>query len=287
MPARHARVRRFDRRERAVIRRIVRGVAFVFVGVYLGVAGLLYVFQRDFLYYPDPRRPSAALARIPNLDEIELTTSDGHRLLAWYRPAPTDRPTVVFFHGNAGNIGDRAFKLARFVEAGFGILAPEYRGYGGNDGEPTEAGLYADANAAMDFLQREADGIIVYGESLGTGIATRVASGHRVAALVLEAPYTSITAMAAEQFPYFPVSLMLKDRFDSLSRIAQVRTPILIMQGEGDQVVPPALGRELFAAAPEPKQFWSSPEGGHDDLFSFGAWEIVADFLRRHIQSRA
>jgi fermentation-respiration switch protein FrsA (DUF1100 family) len=124
---------------------------------------------------------------------------------------------------------------------------------------------------------------VVYGESLGTGVATRVASEHPAAALVLEAPYTSMAAMAATQFPYFPVRLMLKDRFDSLSRIARVRAPILIMQGELDQIVPPALGRELFAAAPEPKEFWSVPDGGHDDLFDFGADEAVLDFLQRRV----
>jgi fermentation-respiration switch protein FrsA (DUF1100 family) len=114
-----------------------------------------------------------------------------------------------------------------------------------------------------------------------------VASGQQIAALVLEAPYTNVTAMAAAQFPFLPVSLMLKDRYDSLSRIAQVHAPILILQGERDQVVPPALGRELFAAAPEPKEFWSSPDAGHDDLFDVGADQAVLDFLRRRVPGPA
>jgi uncharacterized protein len=175
-----------------------------------------------------------------------------------------------------------------FANADLGVLMPGYRGYGGNGGRPTEAGLYADAAAAMDFLAKEgiaADRIVLYGESLGTGVATHLASRHQVGALVLEAPYTSITAMAMSQFFFMPVSLMLQDRFDSLSRIAQVKAPILIMQGERDRVVPPELGRELFAAAPEPKELWSAPEGGHEDLYSYGAPATVLDFIRRRVPS--
>lgn len=267
------------------MKRAVISIVIVFASLYLGVAGLLYVYQRDYLYFPDVQRP-VALAGVSSLREIELVTSDGLRLLAWYVPPPEGKPLLLYFHGNGGNIGYRASRLSRFADAGLGVLMPEYRGYGGNEGQPSETGFYADAMAATDFLQAEgfgAERIIVYGASLGTGVATRVASEHEFAALILEAPYTSITAMAVRQFSNMPVSLMLIDRFDSLSRIAQVRSPILIFQGELDQIVPPALGRELFAAAPEPKEFWSVPEGGHDDLYSYGAAEAVLDFLRRHV----
>jgi hypothetical protein len=262
------------------------GIAFALVGLYLGVAGLLYAYQRDFLYFPDIRRPVATPANLPTFKEVELVTADGLRLLAWYVPPPKGRPVLLYFHGNGGHVGYRWSRLSRFAASGFGVLMPEYRGYGGNEGQPSEVGFFADAAVAMAFLDKEGippDRIVVYGESLGTGVATRVASERQLAALVLEAPYTSITAMAAAQFPFLPVSLMLKDRFDSLSRITRVRAPILIMQGERDQIVPPTLGRALFTAAPEPKEFWSSPDGGHDDLFDFGADEAVIDFLSRRV----
>jgi len=264
------------------------GVAFVVTGLYLGVAGLLYAYQRDFLYFPDIRRPVATPANIPTFKEVDLVTADGLRLLAWYVPPPEGRPVLLYFHGNGGHVGYRWDRLSQFAASGYGVLMPEYRGYGGNEGQPSEAGFFADAEIAITFLEKEGippDRVVVYGASLGTGVATRVASEHQVAALVLEAPYTSITVMAAAQFPYFPVSLMLKDQFDSLSRIARVRAPILIMQGTQDRIVPPALGRELFVAAPEPKEFWSSPDGGHDDLFDFGADEAVLDFLQRRVQA--
>ena len=271
-----------------MIRRIVMGVAFVSIALYLGVAGFLYAYQRDYLYFPDIRRPVATPANVPTFKEVELVTADGLRLLAWYVPPPEGRPVLLYFHGNGGHVGYRSDRLSRFAASGFGVLMPEYRGYGGNEGQPSEAAFFADADVAMAFLEKEGippDRIVVYGASLGTGVATRVASEHQVAALVLEAPFTSITAIAAAQFPYFPVSLMLKDQFNSLSRIARVRAPILIMQGERDQIVPPPLGQELFAAAPEPKEFWSSPDGGHDDLFSFGADEAAIDFLQRRVPS--
>jgi fermentation-respiration switch protein FrsA (DUF1100 family) len=268
------------------MRRILVSIIIVIASVYVGVAGILYAYQRDFIYFPDMQRPIARLAGVKPLREIELVTSDGLRLLAWYVPPPEGKPVLIYFHGNGGNIGYRSPRLSEFTSAGLGVLMPEYRGYGGNEGQPTEVGLYADATAAMAFLQSEgvgAERIIVYGESLGTGVATRVASEHQVAALVLEAPYTSITAMAALQFSFLPVNLMLSDRYDSLSRIAEVRAPILIFRGERDEIVPPALGCELFEAAREPKEFWAVPEAGHNDLYRYGAAETVLDFLRRRV----
>jgi fermentation-respiration switch protein FrsA (DUF1100 family) len=265
---------------------MVMSIAFVLGALYLGVAGLLYAYQRDFLYFPDVQRPVATPTAVPAFKEVELVTADGLRLLAWYVPPPEGRPVLLYFHGNGGHVGYRWYRLSRFVAAGYGVLMPEYRGYGGNEGQPSEAAFFADSDVAMAFLQKEGlspDRIVVYGESLGTGVATRVASENQIAALVLEAPYTSISAMAGAQFPYLPVSLMLKDRFDSLSRIVKVRAPILVMQGERDQVVPPALGQELFAAASEPKEFWSTPDGGHDDLFDFGADEAAVDFIERRV----
>jgi fermentation-respiration switch protein FrsA (DUF1100 family) len=271
-----------------MVRSAIASIALVLLGIYLGAAAVLYVFQRDYLYFPDKQRPAADLAGVASLREFELVTSDGLRLLAWYLPPARGRPVVLYFHGNAGSIANRVPRLADFADAGLGVLMPEYRGYGGNEGVPTETGLYADAAAAMDFLDKEAiapNRIVVYGESLGTGVATRVASEHGVAAVVLEAPYTSIAAIAARHYSFVPVGLMLKDRFDSLSRIAQLRAPILILQGERDQVVPPELGRELFAAAPEPKQFWVAPGAGHEDLYDHGAANIVLAFLRRHVRA--
>jgi fermentation-respiration switch protein FrsA (DUF1100 family) len=269
----------------AMARRILGFAAIVLAG-YLGFVALLYASQRSFLYFPDTQRPALALARLPALQEATIATSDGLSLLGWYLPPPEAAPVVLHLHGNAGNIGHRAFLLRELARAGMGVLLLEYRGYGGNAGEPTETGLHHDARAALDFLRMQgiADNrIVVYGESLGTGAAVRLASEHPVGALVLESPYSSIVDLAAHTFPYVPVRLLLKDQFDSLARIKTVRAPLLVMQAAQDEIIPPELGRALFAAAPEPKEFWSSPQGGHNDLHRFGAGAAVIAFVRKHI----
>ena len=255
---------------------------------YLGLAAVLYGFQRNLLYFPDTTKPNSSAAAVVSLQDVELVTSDGVRLLAWYVPAPRGKPMLVYFHGNGGNLEHRASRLRQFAEAGYGVLMPEYRGYGGNAGQPTEAGFYRDAVAAVTFLQSRghtARDIIVYGESIGTGVAIRIASEQHFAAVVLESPFTSIADVARTQFWFLPVDVLVRDRFDSLSRIGRVRAPLLVLQGGRDNIVPPALGRELFAAAPGPKEYWSAAEGGHNDLFQFGAGDAVLDFLRRHVRA--
>jgi len=267
---------------------VLTGIAIAVAGLYLALAAYLYAYQRDFLYFPDLRKPDASSIGLAGLKEVQLDTSDGLHLLAWYVPPPEGKPVVLYFPGNGGNLNNRGDRLLRLANAGMGVLMPEYRGYGGNAGNPSESSFYTDAEAAMAFLRNDGiadDRIVLYGESLGTGVATRLASEHKVAALILEAPYTSITAMAAAQFYFLPISLMLKDRFGSLSRIGNIHAPILVLQGDRDEIVPPALGQQLFAAAPEPKELWSARGGGHNDLVEFGALDAVISFLSRHVAS--
>jgi fermentation-respiration switch protein FrsA (DUF1100 family) len=248
------------------------------------VAGV-YALQRHLLYFPDTDRPDPTGLNLSSMREIEIVTADRLRLLAWYVPAQANGRVIVYFHGNGGNIAYRGERLRHFVDKGFGALFLEYRGYGGNLGSPTEEGLFADARAALDFLNSEgvrADRIVLYGESLGSGVAVQMASERPVALLLLEAPYASIAAVARWHYPFLPVDLILKDRFDSLSRIGAVKSPILVLQGGRDNVIPIESGRELFAAAPEPKEIWVAPDGGHNDLVSFGALAAADDFIRRH-----
>ena len=245
----------------------------------------VYALQRHLLYFPDTHRPDPTRLNLSSMREIEIVTADGLRLLAWYVPAQADRRVIVYFHGNGGNIANRGDRLRHFADGRFGVLLLEYRGYGGNLGSPTEDGLFADARAALDFLNSQgvgADRIVLYGESLGSGVAVRMASEQPVALLLLEAPYASIAAVARWHYPFLPVDLILKDRFDSLSRIGAVKSPILVLQGGRDNVIPAESGRELFAAAPEPKEIWVAPDGGHNDLASFGALAVADDFIRRH-----
>ena len=260
-------------------------LGFAAVG-YAALVGGLYVFQRQLLYLPDRTRPELAGLAELGVREVTLSTEDGLLLLSWYLAGHPGRPVIAYFHGNGGHIGYRIERLLRFARQGFGVLMLEYRGYGGNPGTPSEAGFYADGRAALDFLDREGvtpNRLVLYGESLGSGVAVELAAQHGIAALILEAPPTSVAEVAQCHFPYVPAARLVTDRFDSLSRIAKVRAPILVLHGERDRVVPIRFGRALFDAAPEPKEGWFMPEAGHEDLARYGGLEAAVAFIARRL----
>lgn len=252
------------------------------VVAYAALVGGLYLFQRQLLYFPDRARPELLGLEKLGVREVMLTTEDGLSLLSWYLPARPGRPVIAYFHGNGGHIGYRVERLLRFAREGYGMLMAEYRGYGGNPGAPSETGFYADGRAALAFLDREGvapSRLVLYGESLGSGVAVALAVQHEVGALILEAPPTSVAEVAQCHFPYVPASRMVIDRFDSVSRIAGVRAPILVLHGESDRVVPIRFGRALLDAAPDPKEGWFAPEAGHEDLARYGGLDVVVAFI--------
>jgi fermentation-respiration switch protein FrsA (DUF1100 family) len=265
--------------------RVVLTLLGAAIALYAALAGGLYLYQRKLLFVPDTARPDVRELGIAAVQEITLETPDGLRLLTWWLPPEPGRPVVVYFHGNAGHLGFRATRMGLFHAAGFGVLYPEYRGYGGNPGDPTETGLFTDARTAMAFLA--AQGIapartVVFGESLGTAVATRMASEHPIAALILESPFTSIADVAQSHYPYVPAKALLKDRFETLAFIGTVKAPILMMLGERDTIVPPAFTRRLYEAAREPKTLWVAPEGHHSNLRDLGSFEVVIPFVKKN-----
>jgi fermentation-respiration switch protein FrsA (DUF1100 family) len=197
------------------------------------------------------------------------------------RPLPASR---LFLHGNAGSIAERPLRFQYYRKAGFGVLYLSWRGYGGSTGQPSEHGLLVDANAAYDWLMAKGvnpDKLVVVGESLGTGPAVQLAASRPVAALALEAPYTTMIDVARFHYGWLPVQLLLLDRFDSLDAIAKIRAPLIIIHGEADPIVPFALGRRLFDAAPDPKRFVAIPGGTHGSIFEEATWaQEVAFFLK-------
>ena len=260
------------------------------VVLYVAFVGVMYAFQRNLIYYPASDRPSPEDYGVPEMNHVRLSTEDGLSLGAWYAPArDSTEPVLIYFHGNAGHIGDRAVKVRAYLDAGLGVLMVSYRGYGGNTGRPTEAGLYADGRAALRYLAGEgiaADRIILYGESLGGGVAVRMATEmaetQPAAAVVLEAPFTTAADVAQRHYFYLPARWLVRDRYDSLRIIGQIGAPLLILHGERDRTVPVDLARRLLAAAPEPKSGIFYPRAGHNDLLDYGAASAVLSFVARH-----
>ena len=246
----------------------------------IGAARLL---SRRLVFHPDDRRPEPSLG-IAGLRVISAGAQERADPAAWYVPASHGLPTIAYLHGNAGNIGDREGRMAAFARAGIGVLMVEYPGYGGEPGRPSEKGLLDAGRRALDYLDRHgvpSRSVILYGESIGTGVATRLATEREVGGLILESPYTSILDIARQIAPWLPVRLLLSDRFEQLSLIAKVHAPLLVLQGALDRIVPPTMGQAVFTAANQPKRLWTAPEAGHNDLAAFGATQEAVAFVRK------
>jgi fermentation-respiration switch protein FrsA (DUF1100 family) len=250
--------------------------------VYIAANGALYVFQRRLVFAAMGRPCTPAEAGVPEMAEVPYRTEDGLALRAWYWSGGKG-PTIVYFHGNAGHCAERAYKARFYIDRGYNFLLTSYRGYSGNPGRPSEAGVYRDARAALDFLAGEgiAPGrVVLYGESLGTGIAVQMAAERRMAALVLEAPFTSLVDVASRHYWWTPARWLVRDRFESLAKIGAIAMPLLVVHGQRDRTVPVSFGKRLFAAAPEPKELRLLPRAGHADVYDHGAGEAVDAFLR-------
>jgi hypothetical protein len=256
-------------------------LAVIVVCGYAGLAAMLYVTQRSLMYFPDRAHLTPAQAGLPAAAEVTLTTADGEHVLAWHAPPTADKPVVLYFHGNGGAVQYRVERFKKLVADGIGLVALEYRGYGGSSGSPSEAGLIADAQAAYAFAAARypVPQLVLWGESLGSGIAVALAADKPVGRVILEAPFTSAAAIGAEHYWYMPVRLLMKDQFRSDRRIAKVTAPLLILHGVHDQVVPYAMGERLFELANKPKHIVRFLDGGHEDLDNNGALVAVGRFL--------
>ncbi len=252
----------------------LRRAAFTLALVYGGAVGLVWANQTQLLHRGWQGPTAQMVADVPGLAEVQLP-ADPTPLRAWYREAEPWAPTLIFFHGNAGF---QWRKLDAFAARGYGFLVTSYRGYAAGAGTPSEAGMMEDARAALAFAQAQGiapEDTVLYGESLGTGVAARMAMEDGAwRTLVLDAPYTSIEDRASEVYFWLPVSLLIRDRFDTAAFIDQVETPLLILHGTEDDVIPIDHGRALLDLATEPKQgIWI--EGGNHYLLP----EVVAGAL--------
>lgn len=261
---------------------IVKWIVVVLATGYLAGLAVLYVKQREMLFpIPPVGRTAPDAAGLPEAEEHVLTTSDGEKVIVWHVPAKPGRPVVLFFPGNGDFLAGRVSRLKGITADGTGLVALSYRGYAGSSGTPSEQGLLRDAAAAYAFTMARyaADRIVVWGFSLGTGVAVALASEHGIGKLILEAPYTSTVDVAASLFSFVPVRLLMRDPFHSDERIARVTVPLLVMHGTNDLAIPIVFGERLFALAHEPKQFVRMPGGGHETLDQFGAIEAARRFI--------
>lgn len=264
----------------------VAALVLALVGAgYGSIVAYMYGRQRALLYHGSPLRPELNAHELPGVREEVVRTADGLDLLSWYVPPVRGRCVMVLFHGNAGLLDERTEKLRPYLASGLGLFALAWRGFSGNPGRPTEQGLYRDAEAAMARLAalgHPPEDLVLYGESLGTAVATKVAVEQPVAALVLEAPPLSIVKMGQMRYPWLPVGRLVRDRFETDRRIGDVRCPILILHGRHDVVVPFSMGQGLARLAPGRAELCVFEDGAHVDLHRHGAVERVLDFLAVH-----
>jgi fermentation-respiration switch protein FrsA (DUF1100 family) len=244
---------------------------------FLGILSLFYFNQRKFIYFPLRVKPQIPYS-LPNMSTIPLRTKDGVDIYGWYQPASLkEKPTLLILHGNAGNIAMRIPIASYFIHKGYGVFLLEYRGYGGNTGYPTEKGLYQDGQAAINFLQEKSQSVVLYGESLGTGVAVQLATQNRICAVILQSPYTSLTALARVHYPL--LFLGPWDTYDSLSYIQKVKAPVLILHGTLDPIVPYVQGETLFKAVHSPKKLITLEGYGHNNLWTTSFFDTIDNFL--------
>tara|TARA_B100000965_G_scaffold311984_1_gene271658 strand:- start:80 stop:898 length:819 start_codon:yes stop_codon:yes gene_type:complete len=234
--------------------------------IYFLILVFLYFYQRNLMYHPNVNNYFDDQISV-HINKVKIVTSDNIELLGWYHKKDIKKfKTILFFHGNAGSLENRIHKLNNFHEMDVNFLIIAWRGFSGNKGKPSERGLYEDGKSAINWLLNEGvkeKDLVIYGESLGTGVATHLSQKKNYAGIILETPFTSMIDAAKTFYPYIPVGLLLKDKFDNKSKIKNINIPVLIMHGEADQIVPFAMGKKIYEIANEPKYSYFTKHDNH------------------------
>ena len=261
--------------------------ALALVFFYILLLIVVFFFQRNLLYHPslDNYIKDQVVKEPSKIEKVKITTNDEIDLIGWFYNKDIEKfKTILFFHGNAGSLENRTYKLNHFKNLKVNFLIIAWRGFSGSKGQPNEKGLYEDAKSAIKWLKKKGideNNIILYGESLGTAVAVEVAQNRNYAGIILESPFTSMVEMGKKYYPIFPVRFLLKDKFESYKKISNVFSPILIMHGKVDKIVPYKMGKKIYELANEPKFFYSQEYGDH--MLEYDEKLLIA--LKKFIQS--
>lgn len=260
----------------------VKFILLLILAIYFAVSLLVYANQRALMFVPTADYVTPEEAGLVDVEEVTLQSDSEVKLNSWFGQARNGQPTILFFHGNAGAVSHRAHRFREFMGHGYGVFVLGYPGYGGNEGTPSEESFRQAALVAYEYLRKQsidADDIVLYGESIGTGVAVQLAAHVEAKALILEAPMTSAVDVAREHYPYLPVKLLLRNKFHSDEYIERIQMPLLVMHGDRDAIIPIKFGQGLYAMAKEPKSFVAVKGAGHNDLNQYPLNEIVRNFV--------
>ena len=250
---------------------------------YFSLLFIIFIFQRNLLYHPKENNYFGDKLKV-KIEKVKIETGDNFELLGWLHEKDLRNfKTIVFFHGNAGTLENRIHKINHFKDMNINFLIISWRGFNGNQGKPTEDGLYQDAKSSIRWLEQKGiikTNIILYGESLGTGIATQLAQNNNFAGVILESPFTSMIDAAKNVYPYFPISILLKDKYENDKKIKNIKSPILIMHGENDKIVPFWMGKKIYELANKPKYSYFSKNDNHMMEYNKNLLEILNSFFK-------
>ena len=257
-------------------------IFLIFILTYFFILFYTYIFQRNLLYHPTENNYFGDKILV-DVEKIKIRTQDNIQLVSWYHKKNLNKyKTILFLHGNAGSLENRIHKINHFKDMNINFLIIAWRGFSGNEGKPTEKGLYEDARSAVRWLKSNGVGennIIIYGESLGTGVATEIAQNKNFAGVILESPFTSMVDAAKDKYPYLPVKLLLKDKYESDQKIKNIKSPVLIMHGKVDNIVPFHMGEKMYELANEPKYYYFSEYDDHMMEYNEKLLKALKDFV--------
>jgi len=257
-------------------------IFLIFTLTYFFILFSTYIFQRNLLYHPTENNYFGDKILV-DVEKIKIRTQDNIQLVSWYHKKNLNKyKTILFLHGNAGSLENRIHKINHFKDMNINFLIIAWRGFSGNEGKPTEKGLYEDARSAVRWLKSNGVGennIIIYGESLGTGVATEIAQNKNFAGVILESPFTSMVDAGKDKYPYLPVKLLLKDKYESDQKIKNIKSPVLIMHGKVDNIVPFHMGEKMYELANEPKYYYFSEYDDHMMEYNEKLLKALKDFI--------